>query len=221
MFNFLIILLAAGLLAGLLYCEKRGSLRAKLAVKTVLSSLFIFAVLVQPHRVFSYYLFLLIGLIFCLGGDIFLALPQEKMFTFGLFSFLLGHIFYVTGFFYVAQMNFWTVVGLALSLIISGGVFLWLRPHLGSFRIAVIFYIFVITFMVIGAWSVMGDAKLWLTGRITVFIGALSFYFSDVFVARNRFVKAEFRNRLIGLPLYYLGQFLLAFSVGLMRQIEP
>jgi uncharacterized membrane protein YhhN len=41
---------------------------------------------------------------------------------------------------------------------------------------------------------------------------ALMFYFSDIFVARERFVTHEFANRLIGLPLYYTGQFLLAFS---------
>ncbi|TFG38533.1 MAG: hypothetical protein E4H39_00070 [Syntrophobacterales bacterium] len=49
-----------------------------------------------------------------------------------------------------------------------------------------------------------------------IFVGALCFYFSDIFVARDRFFRKEFLNRLIGLPLYYLGQFLLAFSVGLI-----
>jgi hypothetical protein len=33
-------------------------------------------------------------------------------------------------------------------------------------------------------------------------------------VARNKFIRNEFLNRLVGLPLYYLGQFLLAFSIG-------
>jgi hypothetical protein len=51
---------------------------------------------------------------------------------------------------------------------------------------------------------------------VIVFAGAVSFYFFDVFVARDRFLKSEFLNRLIGLPLYYFGQFLLAFSVGLL-----
>ena len=50
-----------------------------------------------------------------------------------------------------------------------------------------------------------------------VFSGALFFYISDIFVARNRFLKLEFFNRLIGLPLYYAGQFLLAFSIGLFQ----
>jgi uncharacterized membrane protein YhhN len=83
--------------------------------------------------------------------------------------------------------------------------------------IPVIAYIIVITVMVIGAWTVLGDTKLSYAGRLLVFIGAVSFYLSDLFVARDRFVKSEFTNRLIGLPMYYCGQFLLAFSIGLLK----
>jgi uncharacterized membrane protein YhhN len=81
-------------------------------------------------------------------------------------------------------------------------------------NLPVLLYIIVITIMVVGAWSVIGDTQLAFFGRVVIFVGALSFYFSDVFVARNRFLKPGFINRLIGLPLYYFGQFLLAFSVG-------
>lgn len=47
--------------------------------------------------------------------------------------------------------------------------------------------------------------------------GAVAFYVSDVFVARDRFMKGGFVNRLVGLPLYYAGQFLIAFSLGFLR----
>ena len=62
--------------------------------------------------------------------------------------------------------------------------------------------------------SVLGDSDLPGSGRIMIFVGALSFYFSDLFVARDRFIKEEFLNSLVGLPMYYAGQFILAFSVG-------
>lgn len=214
MLNLLIIGAAAGLLAGLLYCEKKEILKAKLAFKTALSSLFILTAVVQPHPIDSYYRFILLGLIFCLGGDVFLALPPQKMFRWGLVSFLLGHAFYVVAFLYVAGINFWTFIGLTISVIISGGVYFWLRPHLGSMKIPVLCYIIVITVMVAGAWTVLATGGLALAGRVLVFIGALGFYFSDIFVARQRFLKAEFFNRFMGLPLYYGGQFMLAFSVG-------
>lgn len=70
--------------------------------------------------------------------------------------------------------------------------------------------------MVVGACTVLGDRWLTVSGKMMVFWGAVSFYFSDVFVARDRFLRPEFFNRLIGLPLYYCGQFLLAFSAGFL-----
>ena len=62
--------------------------------------------------------------------------------------------------------------------------------------------------------SVLGDFSIQSTGRLLVFSGATSFYLSDICVARQQFVKDTYLNRAVGLPLYYLGQFLLAFSVG-------
>ena len=215
--NVLIIGLAVILLVGLLYFEKSGNQKGKLPTKTILSCLFIFTALVQAHLIPVYCYILFFGLIFCLGGDVFLALPQERMFLLGLVSFLLGHVLYVVGFFYVADVSQWTWVGCLVGVLVSGLVFWWLRPHLGSMLLPVIAYIIVITVMVVGAWTVLGDAKLSYAGRLLVFVGAVSFYLSDLFVARARFLKSEFSNRLIGLPLYYCGQFLLAFSVGLLN----
>jgi len=217
MLNTLIIVLAAILLPGLLYYEKRVNQKGLLLTKTVLSLLFVIAALLQPHPISAYYYCLLAGLTFCLGGDIFLALRQKMMFLFGLIFFLIGHIFYIFGFFYVAQLSQWTWVGFLTVLVVSVWVYFWLRPHLGSMKAPVVLYVIVITTMLSGAWSVLGDSNLAQPGRIMVFAGACSFYFSDIFVARDRFLQKEFFNRLIGLPMYYTGQFLLAFSVGLLR----
>ena len=139
------------------------------------------------------------------------------MFLFGLVSFLLGHVFYVICFFYVADVNQWSLIGAFIGLIVSSTVFFWLRPHLGSMMVPVIVYVIVITAMVVGAWTIFGDGRFSLAARLLVFIGALIFYLSDIFVARERFLKSGLVNRLFGLPLYYLGQFLLAFSVGLIK----
>ena len=214
MVNTLIIILAVTLLGGLLFFEKNGNQKGKLATKTILSGLFIFTALVQSHPIAGYYYLLLIGLIFCLGGDIFLALPRDRMFLFGLVFFLLGHVFYAGSFFYVADVSHWTWIGVGIGVVASGGAFFWLKPHLGSMLIPVIAYIVVITVMLIGAWTVLFDAAVEFSGRLLICSGAVSFYISDLFVARDRFLKIEFNNRLLGLPLYYFGQFLLAFSVG-------
>ena len=214
MINALILIVAAVLLIWLLYYEKQNNSKRILPVKTALSCLFILTALVQPHLNSHYTLFVIIGLVFCLGGDVFLALPQKSMFLFGLVSFLIGHVFYVVAFAAVGSVNPMAAVGLLLTIGVSIGVYVWLKPHLGSMKVPVIFYILVISAMLICAWSILGETSLAGNGRLLVFIGALSFYLSDLFVARNRFLKDEFLNRLIGLPLYFGGQFLIAFSVG-------
>jgi uncharacterized membrane protein YhhN len=216
MVNIVIIVLAAVLLAGLVIFEKRGNRKGVVPTKTTLSLFFVIAVIVQPHPVPSYYHLLLAGLILCLIGDFFLALPQKAMFLAGLISFLLGHVLYVLAFFSVASISGLIWPGVAVVFLVSGSVFLWLRPHLGGMKIPVFFYVVIISLMVVGAWSLLIDGGLGIESRIVIFTGALLFYFSDIFVARDRFLKKEFLNRLIGLPLYYAGQFLLAFSVGLI-----
>jgi len=49
---------------------------------------------------------------------------------------------------------------------------------------------------------------------LALLAGALSFYVSDLAVARDRFVAPGFSNRLWGLPLYYGGTLLLATTAG-------
>lgn len=214
MMNVAITIAAIVLLGALLFYERSREPGKVLPVKTALSCLFILTALVQPHPLPRYYYYLLVGLIFCLGGDVFLALPQQKAFLFGLISFLLGHVFYVIGFFHIAGMSVWVWGGAAMCLILGAVIYRWLYPHLNEMKIPVLLYVIVISAMVVGAFAVLGSPQLAIPGRLLVFFGALSFYFSDIFVARDRFLKNQFSNRLAGLPLYYLGQFLLAFSIG-------
>ena len=83
--------------------------------------------------------------------------------------------------------------------------------------IPVVLYIIVISVMLAAAWVAFLNPVLNRTGAWFVFIGALCFYASDILVARNKFIASQFVNRLIGLPLYYAGQFLIVFSVGLLQ----
>jgi uncharacterized membrane protein YhhN len=205
---------AAVLLAGVLFFEKRENRKGLVPTKTLLSCLFVLTAVLQPHPSFRYTHFIIAGLVFCLGGDLFLALPQRKMFLWGLVAFLVGHLFYIVAFSAVGRLTLWTGTGVVLFCVIGGCVYRWLKPHLGAMKGPVVCYILVITVMMSGAWGVLANGRLNLPARIMVFAGAFFFYLSDVFVARDRFVKKAFLNRVMGLPLYYTGQFLLAFSVG-------
>jgi uncharacterized membrane protein YhhN len=216
MFNPILLLVALVLLLGLLYGEKTGRRSIILGLKTPLSVLFVITAVLQPHPLPWYYHYVLVGLILGLVGDVCLALPGNKAFRAGLVAFLAGHILYVIAFARLGGSEHWFGTGVLVTIAVSIAVFERLRPHLGDMLVPVIAYIVVITIMVLAALAVYRNPAVKSMGAQVVLVGAVIFYLSDLFVARDRFVKSEFLNRLIGLPLYYCGQFLLAFSVGLV-----
>lgn len=204
------------LLAGLLVATYREHTLAGILTKTPLSVLFVVLAALQPHPYPTFHLVMLVGFVLCVGGDFFLALDPPWAFRAGLVSFLLGHVAYIVAFFTLTFPGMWTLPGLAGATVLSGGVFLWLRPHLGKMLVPVLAYVIVITVMVIMAWTVLLDPGYTLGFRVMIFVGALLFYFSDITVARNRFVTEQFANRAVGLPMYYAGQFTLALALGMV-----
>jgi|SRR5271157_2668695 len=216
MADIVLLVLALALLAGLLMAEKQTRTGHILAFKTPLSALFVATALIQPHPIQSYYLWVLAGLVWGLVGDVCLAMKGNTAFRAGLISFLLGHILYAMAFLGLTRPSDWLTFGHLFIVAVSFGVFYWLRPHLGSMLVPVCLYIVVISVKMAAAWAAFLNPELAPKGAWALFLGALCFYFSDIFVARDRFVKSQFLNRLLGLPLYYGGQFLLAFSVGLV-----
>jgi uncharacterized membrane protein YhhN len=205
---------AALLLASLLFFEYRKSRTTALLSKASLSILFVAVAALQHATTPAYYWTMLAGFVLCLGGDVLLAIPGEKTFLAGLVSFLLGHICYVLAFFGLASPGVFALVGLVIVIAIAAVIFRWLAPHLDDMAKPVVAYMLVISVMVFGALSAMGDSSLPTTGRVFILVGAIAFFVSDIFVAKDRFVDGRYSNRLIGLPLYYAAQFLLAFSIG-------
>lgn len=216
MSNTLIFLAAPLLLTALLICEKRGITIFKIGIKFTLSALFILLAVLQTAMDAAYSGAVLSALALCLVGDVCLAVPGLTAFRIGLVAFLLGHVGYIIAFATLARPGpaMWVTALLATPL--STLAYLRLRPFLDGMRRPVAGYVVVITLMVIAAGTLFGDRTWPYAGRLLVLNGALAFYISDLFVARQRFVHQAFFNRLIGLPLYYLGQFQLAYTVGLM-----
>lgn len=207
----------AVLLVGLLWAEKTGRTWISLACKAPISVLFVLYAVLQPHPLPWYYHLVLIGLILGLVGDVCLGLPGDTSFKIGLVSFLAGHVLYVIAFVRLAPLEGLYAWPVLIILGVSLAAFLWLRPHLGEMMGPVIAYVVVITAMVIAAWAVFTAPAQTACAAWVILVGAVIFYLSDLFVSRDRFVKNEWLNRLLGLPLYFGGQFLLAYSVGLVR----
>ncbi len=218
MLRYILIVVAASLLTGLVWAESTGNNWLALGFKTPLSILFVLTVLLQPKVFPKYFKFVFVGLILGLVGDVCLGLPGLTAFRVGLVAFLAGHILYILAFAILTRRVDWINPVNILIIAISGGIYLWLLPHLGKMLVPVTFYIAVISVMVAGAWAAFRNSGVRRLGAWFILVGAVLFYVSDIFVAHQRFVMEQFYNRLIGLPLYYTAQFLLAFSVGLIKK---
>lgn len=218
MVRYILIVVAAGLLACLVWAESTGNNWLSLGFKAPLSILFLITALLQPRVMPMYFKFVLVGLILGLVGDVCLALPGLTAFRVGLVAFLAGHILYILAFAILTRRADWINPVNILIIAASGYIYWWLLPHLGKMLVPVTFYIVVISVMVAGAWAAFRNSEVRRMGAWFILVGAVLFYVSDIFVAHQRFVMEHFYNRLFGLPLYYTAQFLLAFSVGLVKK---
>ena len=68
--------------------------------------------------------------------------------------------------------------------------------------------------MAVAAIAAGRGAPLPAVNRCRLAAGACAFYLSDLAVARERFLVRSITNKLWGLPAYYAGQLLLAWSIA-------
>ena len=202
-------------LLGLLVAEKRDSRRGRYLCKPVASLGFIAVAAAGGSLDAPYTQWIVIGLVFGAGGDVALMFPGDRPFLAGLVSFLLGHIAYVVAFTLVVPVSAWPTPHALAAVVSAVVVTLYLWPHLGSMKVPVMLYVLAITAMAVGAIAVLvSGQRVMLTDDQARMLtaGAIAFFASDIAVARERFVAEGFVNRSWGLPAYYGGQLLLAWS---------
>ena len=143
-------------------------------------------------------------------GDV-LLIPKgaKAAFLGGLVAFLLGHVAYAIAFtMRGVDVGAAAIAAVALALgAVSIGRML-VRAAPANLRVPVVAYIAVISTMVAAAAGAVGAGV-----EPAILVGAVMFYFSDLGVARDRFVQKSFWNKAVLLPLYYGAQLIFALSV--------
>ncbi len=143
----------------------------------------------------------LAALALCMLGDA-LLLGTGRAFAAGILAFLLGHLAWVAAFFHlpIRPASAWAggavLLAVALALVVPN------RARIGRLFLPVVTYCLAISWMTglaVGAGHV----------RPLVAAGAVLFAASDTLVLRHRFLTPAPINRLVGLPMYFLGQLLL------------
>jgi uncharacterized membrane protein YhhN len=156
---------------------------------------------------------MLAGFVLCMLGDVLLIPADKRVFLAGIGAFLLGHVGFAAAFLLRGVQWGPAAVAAALLIVPVAVVVRWLSPHLkGPMKGAVPAYIVVICAMV--SLSV-GTAGVQAAGRGAWLVaGAMAFWVSDLCVARQRFVVEDWRNRMVGLPLYYGAMVVLAWAAS-------
>ena len=198
----------------LFFGERTGNLRIKAIFKPITSALFLMTAWLQgPQHLYDW--LMVAALTLCALGDVALIRRDRQWFLTGLVAFLLGHVAYAAAF--NARVPLFTLHTVPMTAIsaFSCGLFLYFRPYLGKMLWPVAAYVLAITLMLIGAMALAAGEGGSVGPGLLIPLGATLFYFSDITVARDRFVPGVgFANRLFGLPVYYAAQFLFAFSIG-------
>jgi len=167
----------------------------------------------EPVPVDQRYRWLVVaGLVASIGGDVALLFPSG--FVPGLSSFLVAHLCYIAAFAPGGAGDARPWLLLAPFAVVGVAMLVYLWPHLGKVRIAVIVYVSAIVTM---AWRATLRADVaaapW-PSTVLVLVGALFFMVSDGVLSIDRFAGTFPAADAIVMSTYYAAQILIARSVA-------
>ncbi|SCH65092.1 lysoplasmalogenase [Romboutsia sp. 1001713B170207_170306_H8] len=169
---------------------------------------------------FLYFILLLIGLFCSFLGDIFLGIQSKNkdtlgtQFIFGIISFSLTHIFYISSFSYIYPFN---IKDLLLSFIMLFIIIAFLKYRkdfdFQDFFILSCIYAWIISLMFckcISTCLFLGKSTI----SVILIMGSSLFVISDVILSFIVFGKSHIKYlSIFNLITYYIGQILIASSV--------
>jgi len=143
----------------------------------------------------------------CLAADILIGVN----FVFGVFAFLLGHLFFIPAFLQTYEFKWY----ISLPIFLFGLLLVWLLFHnffkkAGKTLAPCLAYSVILNAML--AFGLPACLSLSTRG-ILLAIGAVFFVISDLMLARNLFVKKTQISDAVSLTFYYAAQFLFGLSV--------
>lgn len=228
------VVLALGIIATVAFLVirvKEGGVKAAL-IKALASTLFVGTGCAAAAKVlgsdnFSFALFVIMGLVLGLMGDIWLDLkwvyPKDNdIFTFaGFGAFMIGHFLFIAGLF----MNYadfsqplYIVIPAVLALVLAIGVIVLEKPMkmvYGKFKAITGVYGFVLSFMTFlsGSLALMNDFKVMTLNFM--FAGGVFFLLSDLILSGTYFGEGKRRpvDIITNHVSYYAAQFVIASAI--------
>jgi uncharacterized membrane protein YhhN len=211
-------------LPALLHAERalsasRPAQRARRAAKLVASSGFA-AVAIAGATAgadWGYGHWIAVALVLGALGDVALLGRKRRALVAGMSLFALDHLGVLAAVALVVPPADWPIAWGLLPLGLGAAAVARLWPDLGLLRAPVAIYTALLAAMLTAAAAplLVGAPPQFAAPRPALLAaGGLCFFLSDLAVARQRFVRESFWNKAWGLPLYYSGQLLIAWSAA-------
>jgi len=154
----------------------------------------------------SWRFYVMAALVFSWGGDVFLML--DNMFTAGLVSFLVAHIFYITAYQKTGAASGELKPLDIMKFVLFGAVVMWLLyPGLGGMLLSVLAYMVVLLSM--GIWAHKRRGATTAVSFTLVSAGAMLFVISDGLIAINKFAFEIPAERILVMSTYISAQYLI------------
>lgn len=204
----------AASVVALIGAEWRGDRRARRWAKLAAASGFLMVAVAAGATTSEFGRRILIGLAFGAAGDVALLGHGSRALAAGMGLFACGHVAYLGACAVLVAPAEWLSAWTAAPVLLALVVLRWLWRHLGGFRLPVTLYMALFCAVVTAAWSPLLHGSAPLRASLLLAAGATSFFFSDLAVARQRFVQPSPWNKTWGLPLYFGGQLLIAWSAA-------
>ncbi len=154
------------------------------------------------------------GLFACAIGDVFLlSRKRVSLFKSGMAAFAIGHLLYIIAAKQIISQDLSAGIYIGtwlIGIVLGLATFYVLKPNLSQDMLwPVGIYTLIISAMIV--YALQTD----FTGAHKYFLlAAILFAISDVFVARDRFIKASPKNAFVITPFYFAAQALFAFSTS-------
>lgn len=183
----------------------KGNTKGKFFTKPLLIPLLLLFYLLNVTSPNNY---IIIALICCMLGDIFLLWPEKQACVLaGITSFLTGHIFYIITFINGTNFPTWFFVFLLPYIILELIIARKLFPSMKELKIPSTIYMSILLIM-----SFTSLTRVWvvsLDSFLLTFIGSLFFIISDIILAFDIFVKHKQSYEVYIMSTYILAQLLI------------
>lgn len=212
-----VLFLLAGIISAVLFMVFRHTVPLYLAIilkviPTAMMCLWIVTVRLDKHNVFIF-----VGLLFSMIGDVFMEIPGDLSFIVGIGANTLGIVCYTLYFYFTDKSGDW--IRLVPVAIVMGVFYIILYDYLGDLKIPVLVYCAIHTLFLWRSSARFGERYISAVSQWVCFIGCVCVTISDFLLSLTIFgiIPSANKYQVVDMILWWSGLFMLMVTAEIRR----